>query len=138
VSNRRTGKPAAVFLIALNASACTSTITIFSDSEPLRPTDPPAARNGCDESFSTHLTDGLGVPTSPPPTPEPDLLLLVMDACTAAELVEANDYFSYPVGEPMTYLGHRRLFDGPDPNGQLAALCASEPYSGTRACTTEP
>lgn len=111
--------------------------TVFSDTERLEPTQPPAARNDCEREFASRLTDDLGVPAAPVPTPPAEDVEAVMNACTADQLLTANAYFAFPAGQPMTYLMHRRLFNGPDQRGQLEALCAERPeLSSTTACGT--
>lgn len=109
---------------------------IFSDSEPITGTDPPPARNDCEEAFATQLTANLGIAETPPPSPEQSAVIAVMDECTGDELLEADDYFSFGVGGPMTRLLARRLFNGPDRFDQLVELCGQMPYEHTRACRT--
>lgn len=121
-----------LLLTAMAASACT--ITVFSEHPAMSPAVPPAPRNDCENEFASRLTAGLGVPTTPVPTPEPAILLRVMNACTADELIEADDHFSYVAGEPMAYLNHHRLFNGPNRPNQLVALCASDALAASRAC----
>jgi hypothetical protein len=109
---------------------------MFSDSEAITRTDPPQARNHCEEVFATQLTAELGIAETPPRSPEQSTVIAVMDDCTADELLEADDYFSFGVGGPMTRLLARRLFNGPDRSDQLVQLCRQSPYEATRACRT--
>jgi hypothetical protein len=99
-------------------------------------TEPPIARNRCEEVFKTQLTDGLGLAETAPPSPAQAAVLSVMDDCTAHELLVADDYYSFGIGRPMSRLQARRLFNGPDRPQRLGELCALAPYNATLACRT--
>jgi hypothetical protein len=108
---------------------------MFSDG-PTAQTAPPAARNSCEETFATQLTNELGTAETPPPTPAQAVVITVMETCTARELLEADNRFSFDVGRPMAKLRAHRLFDGPHRMDLLTSLCNTMPYHATRACRT--
>lgn len=116
------------------SAGCTE--PIFTDGEPVVRTAPPEPRNQCEETFASRLTDDLGTAEASPPTPSPDALLAVMDACSGAELLEADDYFSFDSGPPNGRLNTRRLFNGPGRDAQLVTLCGLPQWSATHACET--
>ena len=120
--------------LALFASACAT--TIFSDSEPLTYSEPPEPRNACEQTFLAELTADIGIAVTAPPEPETDALVRVMDACDASELLAADEYLAYAVGQQMARLYHHRLFNGLDRPGQLAARCEEPPYASTLSCQT--
>ena len=130
----RSAAPASVLLLAVLITGCTT--GIWSDSATMAASAAPTPRNNCERLFASHLTDGLGIPPVPPPSPEIRVLLPVLDSCTADELIEADGHFAFSVGSPMTYLLQRRLFNGQDALGQLGELCVSSALSATRSCST--
>ena len=112
--------------------------TMYSDGEPVARTAPPDPRNGCEETFARLLTDDLGTAEVAPPSPTPDVLTTVLDACTASDLLAADDHFAFASGGPMSRLITRRLFNGPEREEQLVVLCETPAWSQTHACETLP
>lgn len=123
-----------IFTMSLIASGCTG--AIFTDSEPVVRTAPPEARNHCEETFASLLTNHLGTAEEAPPTPAADVLVRVLNDCTADALLEADDYFAFEVGRPMQRLTARRLFNGPEREERFLAFCESPQWSQTHACET--
>ncbi len=130
----RSARLLVIATVALMAAACTT--EIFSDSDPVIYSQPPEARNECEAAFLDELTADIGIALSPPPTPETDALVQVMNACDFDELLAADEYLSYGVGQTFTRLTAHHLFNGPDRADQLTRLCESEPYRSTLACET--
>lgn len=128
--------PRLLAMVIMMITACTQ--QYFSDSEPIVQTAPPAPRNNCEAAFASRLTDGLGKAEEHPPTPAPDELRPVMDACTGEELLAANDRFAFDSGPIMGRLRMRRLFNGIGHEAQLRSMCAAPTWSDTRACQTVP
>jgi hypothetical protein len=123
--------------VALLASSCMTT-EILTDDEPVTYSEPPEPRNECEVAFLDELTADIGIALSPPPTPRTEAVIRVMDACAAEELLAADEYLAYGVGQAFTRLRHHRLFNGPQRTAQLARLCQSDPYHSTVACRTLP
>jgi hypothetical protein len=123
-----------VVLATLVMSGCTQ-VWSHPDVELVR-TAPPEPRNECELAFGEELTNDLGTAESFPPSPIPAALLAVLDSCTAAELLSADDYFAFEAGAPYGRLLSRRLFNGPDRQGQLLAFCDAPEWESTLACRT--
>ena len=124
----------AAMALSLLATACTE--PMFMGGEPVVRTAPPEPRNRCEEMFAWLLTDDLGTAEETPPTPAPDALSTVLSACTAGDLLEADDYFAFDSGRAMERLTMRRLFNGPGRDAQLVAFCDSALWAATKACET--
>ena len=121
--------------LTLLATACTT--GLFTDSEPRTASDPPHPRNDCERAFLSELTANIGIAYTPPARPETDAVVGVMNHCEAPELLAADSYFRFSVGETnFNRLGYMRLFNGPERHAQLVELCRSEPYDTTLSCQT--
>lgn len=130
------GQGMAVLALTLLTVGCTH--GVYTDEDPVQSSAPPAPRNACEAAFLDDLTADIGIALSPPPTPEADAVVRVMEACTARQLLEADAYLAYGVGGPMSRLLYHRLFNAPGPAaGLLAGLCRSDAHRSTLACRTQ-
>ena len=111
---------------------------IFSESGAIEPYVPPEPRNACEREFASRLMQDIGGALVAPPTPEPDAVAAILDACSPEQLVEADEHYTFAVGQQMARLLHRRLLNAAmDPTDALMQLCQDDRYADTQACADE-
>ena len=124
-------------LALLLLTSCSKSARVFSDGGPVADIVPPPPRNVCEELFRARLMSNLGNGTLPLPPISDENLLRVMNACSAAELVEANRYYVFGAGPPGGQLLVHRLLEGrsrDDQRDRLRAICQREALEQTKAC----
>jgi hypothetical protein len=124
----------AVVLVLL--TGCTT--EVFSDSEPIEPYEPPPPRNACEQVFGAELMMDIGTGIDPIAAPTPESVRTTFKACSAEELVAANEYFVYASGPQMGQLLTHRLPIDPGDMDDLVGMCADETLATTRACELHP
>jgi hypothetical protein len=112
---------------------------VFTDAEtPGPPTPAPTARNRCETVFFDQLMRGWDAVDDPIASPAPEQLRAVFNACTASELLAADEHYAFASGRPFQQLIGRRLFNGPSIPGQLGQMCRIAYLAHSTACSQPP
>jgi hypothetical protein len=99
---------------------------------------PPPARTMCERVFFDRLMRGIQADMTSIPSPTEDEVVAVYNACSAEQLLAANERFAFAIGPPGGQLVELRLFNGPASPSQLAQACTDSALSRTTACRTQP
>lgn len=120
-------------------TSCAKPARIFSDGGEIPDLVPRPARTECEQVFRSELMSNLGKAMTPLPQIRDSSLVAVLNACSADELVDANDYYEFAAGPSMGRLLVRRLLTGRDRDDELDRLrdlCKRPFLTETNACET--
>jgi len=132
-----TSRPSIAGVAALLIPLLVGCTSVFSDSEPIQPYEPPPARNPCEETFSAELMSNIGTAVAGAPVASQESVERTFDACSAEELVAANEYFVFSTGRQMGRLRAYRLPLDPGGMDDLTRMCQRDADLSTmRACVT--
>jgi hypothetical protein len=99
---------------------------------------PPPARTMCERVFFDRLMRGIQANMTAIPSPSEDALIAVYNACSAAQLLTANERYAFAIGPPRGQLVELRLFNGPAIPSQLTQACTDSALSRTTPRRTQP